>query len=79
MRFSELIYKDQKITNQNTILNILENNQFHWLIDSEIENAKIEIRNYTLIWYDGSYYSGNWYYGILKGGEFYGTFENGII
>ena len=79
MRFSELIYKDQKITNQNTILNILENNQFHWLIDSEIENAKIEIRNNTLIWYDGSYYSGNWYYGILKGGEFYGTFENGII
>ena len=79
MRFNELVYKDKKITNQNTILGILEKNQFHWLIDSEIENAKIEIRNNTLIWHDGSYYSGNWYYGIFKGGEFYGTFENGIL
>ena len=79
MKFSELLYNGNKIVNPNTILNILEKNQFHWLIDSECEDAKIEIRNNTLIWHDGSYYSGNWYYGIFKGGNFYGTFENGIL
>ena len=79
MRFSELIYNGDKITNNNQILNILENENLHWLIDSEIEDAEIEIKNNTLIWHNGSYFSGNWHYGIFKDGKFYGTFENGIL
>jgi hypothetical protein len=79
MRFSSLVYNNSKIVNQNSILDILEKEKFHWLIDSEVENAEIEINKETLIWYDGSYYSGNWHYGIFKGGDFYGRFENGII
>jgi hypothetical protein len=79
MRFNELIYNENKIVNQNKILNILEKENFHWLIDSEVEDAQIEIKNNTLIWYGGSYYSGNWHYGIFKSGEFYGTFQNGIF
>ena len=79
MRFKELIYKGKKIINQHQILSILEEKSFHWLIDSELEDAKIEIKNDTLIWYSGKYYSGNWYYGIFKDGEFHGTFENGIV
>ena len=79
MRFSELIYNDNKITNNKQILNILEKEGLHWLIDSEIEDAKIEIKNNTLIWHNGSYFSGNWHYGIFKDGKFYGTFENGIL
>jgi hypothetical protein len=79
MRFNELIYNGSKIINQNKILNILEQNDLHWLIDSEIEDAQIEIKNNTLIWYGGSYYSGNWHYGIFIDGNFHGTFENGIL
>ena len=79
MRFNELIYNGTKVVNQNKILNILEQNNLHWLIDSEIEDAQIEIKNNTLIWHDGSYSSGNWYYGIFKSGDFHGTFENGIL
>lgn len=79
MRFKQLYYKGENIVNPKKILNILESENFHWLIDSEVEDAIIEIKNNTLIWHDGSYYSGNWYYGIFKKGNFYGTFENGIL
>ena len=79
MRFRELLYNGDKITNQSQITLILEKSNLHWLIDSEIEDAKIEIKKNTLIWHDGIYYSGHWDYGIFKGGEFYGIFENGIF
>lgn len=79
MKFSELVIDGKKIVNSNQIIGILEKHNFHWLIDSETENAKIEIKNNTLIWHDGIYYSGNWHYGIFKGGSFYGKFENGIF
>jgi len=79
MRFKELIYGDKKITNNREIDRILEKNNFHWLIDSEIEDAQIEISKNTVIWHGGNYYSGFWHYGIFKNGNFYGTFENGIF
>jgi hypothetical protein len=79
MKFKELVYQDKKITDQKQIIDILEKNNFHWLIDSEFEDAKIEIRNNTLIWRGGIFYSGDWYYGIFKDGDFYGNFENGIF
>jgi len=78
MRFLELQYNGEVITQNNIILKILEKEQLQWLIDSEVEQAKIEIKNKTLIWYDG-YFFGNWHYGIFKGGEFHGNFENGIV
>jgi len=79
MRFKELLIDDKRIVAEKQIIDALERKGFHWLIDSEVEKAKIEIKHNTLIWHSGSYYSGNWYYGIFKGGEFYGVFENGIF
>jgi hypothetical protein len=78
MRFLELVYNGRKITNNLLINDILEKENLNWLIDSEIENAEIEIKNHTLIWKNG-YFFGNWHYGIFKDGQFYGTFENGIL
>lgn len=78
MKIKELKYKDSIYTNERIINNILKTENFHWLIDSELENAVIEIKNNTLIWYNGSYISGNWHYGIFKDGSFYGIWENGI-
>lgn len=77
MRFKELIYKNQTIQNNKKILQILESQGFQWLVDSINNEAKIEIKNNTIIWHDG-YFSGIWHYGIFKGGVFHGTFENGI-
>lgn len=79
MRFKELVYNGDKITDSRKILEILSEESFYWLIDSEIENACIEINKKTLIWNSGNFYSGNWHYGIWKSGNFYGIFENGIF
>lgn len=67
------------IKSQSKIDQILESNGFFWMIDSEIENAILEIKKNTIIWHDGKYYSGNWKYGIFKSGEFFGKWENGIF
>jgi hypothetical protein len=79
MRFKELIEGDERITSQKQIMDILAKKGFHWIIDSEIENAQIEIRKNTLIWHSGDFFSGDWHYGIFKSGNFYGIFENGIF
>lgn len=79
MRYAELIFAGKTYTSEREITQILKSNKFYWLIDSEIEDAIIEIKNDTLIWHDGSYYSGYWHYGIFKNGEFHGTWEGGIF
>lgn len=79
MRYKELLIDNKSIKNKEEINSILKNQKFYWLIDSEIENAEIEIKNNTLIWHSGDFFSGNWVYGIFKGGNFYGNFINGIF
>lgn len=78
MRYSELKYNNKIYTNLNEINNILIKEKFFWLIDSEIEDVEIEIKNKTLIWNKGNFYTGDWYYGIFKNGNFYGVWENGV-
>ena len=79
MRFKGLTIGDKTITNQTRILDVLEKSGFNWLVDSEIENADIEIKKNTIIWHGGDFYSGKWNYSIFKSGNFYGIFENGIF
>ena len=79
MRYFELIYGGKTYTNTKQINDILEKEELFWLLDSEFERAKIEIKNGTLIWHDGDYLSGNWHYGIFKSGNFFGNFQNGIF
>jgi len=78
MRYVELMYDGKPYTNEKKINQILKEKEFYWLIDSEIENVKFEIKKDTIIWYDGNFYSGNWFYGIFKKGNFYGTWHSGI-
>lgn len=79
MRYLELKHDGVVYTDESKINDMLKKEKFFWLIDSEIENAVIEIRKNTLIWHDGQYYSGYWHYGIFKKGEFRGCWENGIF
>ena len=69
MRFKELLIDSKSITNPKKIESLLKEHKFYWLIDSEIENAQIEIKNNTLIWHSGNFYSGDWFYGIFKEGN----------
>ena len=78
MGIKELKYNDKSITTKSEILKKLKDFGFNWLIDSEVEDAIIEIKKDTLIWHEGIYKFGNWKYGIFKNGGFYGTWENGI-
>lgn len=83
-RFKEFIYfkndkEEKKITRKAEINKILEQENLHWLMDSEFEDAQIEIRKGTVIWNGGTYFSGNWHYGIFRNGVFYGNFLNGIL
>ena len=78
MGIVELKYNDKTITTPSHILKKLKEDGFYWLIDSEVENAIVEIKKNTLIWHEGVYKFGNWKYGIFKNGGFYGTWENGI-
>lgn len=79
MRVNKLTIDGKSIFTTKKINSILRENGFYWLIDSEIEDADIEIKNNTLIWNSGKFYVGDWEYGIFKSGEFYGNFINGIF
>lgn len=79
MRYTELKYDNKTYTIESQINKILENQKFYWLLDSEFENAVLEIKKDTLIWHSGDFFSGNWHYGIFKGGSFNGNWENGIF
>lgn len=79
MNFIELEYKGNIIRNTKTILDILEKEKFYWLIDSEVDSAKIRLLNNTIIWEGGDYLFGDWYYGIFRNGNFYGKWINGIF
>jgi hypothetical protein len=79
MRYEELRCDGKIFTSEAEIARILKSKKFYWLIDSEIENAIIEIKNDTIVWHDGNYYSGTWPYGIFKHGSFHGIWECGIF
>jgi hypothetical protein len=78
MRFKQFIHNGKIYTNESQINNILKQQELYWLIDSEIENAIVEVTNNTVIWHDGIFYTGFWHYGVFKKGIFYGIWENGI-
>lgn len=79
MNIEQLNYRGKTYTNQKEINKILAQEKLFWLIDSEVDSAKIEIENSTVIWHEGIYISGNWNYGIFKNGGFYGNWKNGIF
>ena len=78
MGIIELKIGNKSITNKKDILKYLTEYKFYWLIDSEVDEAIIEIKKDTLIWHEGVFKYGKWKFGIFKNGTFYGTWENGI-
>lgn len=79
LRYSELKYNGETITEQWKIDEILIKNKFSWMVNAEIKNARLEIFNDTLVWNAGIWYFGNWYFGVWRDGEWRsGTWQNGV-
>lgn len=79
MKYKELKFKNKTYTNLKEIEQLLNKEGFYWLIDSELLNAVLEIKKNTIIWKNGIYISGSWYYGIFQDGIFHGEWQNGIF
>jgi len=48
MRYLELLFEGKTYTSESKIDQILDQNDFNWLIDAEIENSKLEIKKIHL-------------------------------
>lgn len=79
MNWSSLKTESDILTHNNEIVNWIKSNEkWHWLLDAQVDNAVIEIKNNTLIWKDGIWYSGDFLYGIWENGTFWGRWINGL-
>lgn len=79
MRYREVKIDGKVLSGEGKIAAELASRGLYWLIDSEVEDAEIEICGGTVIWHSGEFLSGRWHYGIFKGGDFHGVWENGIF
>lgn len=78
-KYKELIYKGKVYTENYQIEEILVKENLSWFIDSETENARIEISDSVLIFNGGVWYTGVWYFGAWRAGEWkFGSWENGV-
>ncbi len=79
MKFKSFKFNGVVVDKKSKISKILEELQMFWLIESEFENADVEIKNNTLIWNNGDWHWGNWQYGIWLNGTWHdGIWESGI-
>lgn len=79
MKYNELKFDGKIYSEQYKIDEILIDQGFKWMVNAEIENARLEILKGTLIWNAGIWYNGNWEFGVFRDGEWkYGTWENGV-
>lgn len=79
-KYSIVKINDKEFTNQQEINSLLYDKKLYWLLDSEIEEANIEIKRNKVIWKDGNWYNGIWKGAIWENGNFYyGQWNNGIF
>lgn len=79
-RFIEL-RKDDKILkgSKNIELYLSENQEFSWLLDCEIDDMKLEIKDNILYVKSGIFYYGEWKWGVIENCDFRGGVFNGGI
>ena len=78
IRIKSLKVNNIKIT-ENNIKNTIARYNMDWLLDCEFDNAVLEIVNNTMIWKNGTFYHGDWIFGIFENGEFFGNFLSGVF
>ncbi len=79
MKYNELKCDGKIHTEQWKIDEILIEHNFKWLVNAEVENARLEILKDILVWNGGIWYNGTWEFGVFRDGEWkFGTWENGV-
>ena len=78
-RFIKLKIGDKVLSVSKWIEEYLQNSDFYWLNDCEVENVSIEIIDDLLYFNAGKIFFGEWKYGIFKNGDFLsGVWNAGI-
>jgi hypothetical protein len=79
MRYKELKFQGNTYEKEYQINEILIKNNITWLIEAEIENARLEIIKNTLVWNAGTWFNGDWHYGVFRSGNWKaGIWQNGV-
>jgi len=80
-RFEELQLEDGTILkNTQPIEKWLYTSTFSWLLECELDNVKLVIKDGILHWKSGILYWGIWYWGVFESGEFRsGIWHGGIF
>ncbi len=91
-RFVSLKVEDSTYHTSKAIEQYLYTSDFYWLLDCEVDDVKIEIKD-NILYFSGIFYWGVWKFGVFRSGEFRsgiwqggifldglfkGTFENGV-
>jgi hypothetical protein len=84
-RFLELKINDKIYNTNKAIEQELYHSEFYWLLECEVDNVKIEIKDSIIYWKTGIFYWGVWHWGVFENGEFLsgdwlgGIFLNGVF
>jgi hypothetical protein len=84
-RILKIITESIEYTNIKDIENYLYSSPFYWILDCELDNVILEIKDNILYFKSGIFYWGIWYWGVFENGEFRsgdwngGIFFNGLF
>jgi len=79
-RFIQLTIDDKLIKSTKLVEQYLINSDFYWLLNCELDNVILEIKDNLLYWKKGTFYYGTWIWGIFEDGEFLsGNWNGGIF
>lgn len=79
-RIIKLIFEGVEFTTPNYIYQKLSESEHNWILDCEIDNVILEIKNNILIFKSGIFYWGYWKWGIFENGDFRsGIWKGGIF
>lgn len=94
VRFKKLTYNNKVYENSKQIEEFLYTTPYSWLLECELDEVVLEIKNNILywksgilywgttewmVWESGEFRSGTWTGGIFFDGIFKGTWENGVF
>ena len=79
MRYKEFKEEGKLITEDFKINEVLAKHKMHWVLNAELEDARLGIFKNTLVFNSGTWYNGIFEYGVFRNGHWkFGEFVNGV-
>ena len=68
------------LKSNNEIESWLYQSNFYWILECELDNVNLKIKDDILFWKSGTLYWGNWIWGVWENGDFRsGDWKGGIF